>query len=335
MFHSARINLTIWYIVISMAVSIFFSAGIYFILHRELVRNELRSRFRFEMMRQEYPEMDERYMPRKLPIETTEKSIAINLFYINLIILALSTLAGYFLAGRMLEPIEDMVAKQNQFVADASHELRTPLTSLKTSIEVNLRDKTLDLKQARIVLDENLDDVNKLQRLSEHLLALASFQSGGLRSDEHIATKDVIKKAVQAVSYQAKEKNISIKLKGGSSQITGDMKRLTDAFVIFLDNAVKYSPDKSTVRIASITTDTNVKISITDEGVGIAKKDQQRIFERFYRADSSRSKSTGGYGLGLAIAQDIISAHGGTISVVSHGKDQGSTFTVTLPIIKS
>lgn len=141
---------------------------------------------------------------------------------------------------------------------------------------------------------------------------------------------EAVKRAVHAVTYQAKEKEILLKTSWQSIKITGDMKRLTDGFIIFLDNAVKYSSPKSTVHITVKKTDGHAQVIIKDEGRGIAKKDQPRIFERFYRADTSRSKKdAGGYGLGLAIAKKTIDTHGGTIGVAS-AIGQGTTFTITL-----
>lgn len=333
MFQSARIKLTIWYIVISMSISIFFSIGIYAILHRELIRNERRMNFRIQMMYEQDPaSFDPEFMRRRNMVEMTERAMAMNLFYINMVILAMSSLAGYFLAGRTLRPIQQIVASQNQFVADASHELRTPLTALRTAIEVNLRDKKLDLKQAKTVLQENLDDVNKLHRLSEHLLALASFKTNVGGQLEQIDLPVIVKKAMQAVSYQAKEKGIVFKTSFENVTLTGDVKRLTEGFIIFLDNAVKYSSKKSTVYVTVKKTDGHAQVIIKDEGIGIAKKDHRQIFERFYRADTSRSKSdAGGYGLGLAIAKKTIDSHRGTIGVDSTA-GQGATFTITLPV---
>lgn len=331
MFHSARIKLTIWYIVISMSISIFFSCGIYFILHRELQRNERRMNFSIQMMSEDRGTFDREFMRRRNMVELTERAMALNLLYVNIIILIFSSLAGYFMAGRTLRPIQEIVVLQNQFVADASHELRTPLTSLKTAIEVNLRDKNIDLKQAKTVLQENLDDVNKLQRLSEHLLALASFKTNPVRPSEKVDLASMLKLSVQSILYQAKEKNISVKQSYEKVKTAGDSKKLSDAFVIFLENAVKYSPPKTTIHVSLVHTDGHAKIQIKDQGIGIDKKDQQKIFERFFRADSSRSKSTGGYGLGLAIAKEIIDAHNGSIDVESELK-KGTTFTVILPI---
>jgi signal transduction histidine kinase len=316
-----------------MVVSIFFSVGIYLILHRELQRNERRMRFRMEVMRESHPEIGTGFVPRRNMAEMTERAIALNLFEINLIILAVSSLAGYFLAGRTLRPIRSMVDSQNQFVADASHELRTPLTALRTAIEVNLRDRNMNLKQARTVLEENLDDVNKLHRLSEHLLALASFKTNGYQH-EKIDLQEIVKKSVQSVSYQAREKKIVIKVRTESVKTEGDGKKLADALVIFLDNAVKYSAAGTTITVTLKKTDGQAVISVKDEGAGIEKKDISRIFERFYRADTSRSHAAAsGYGLGLAIARDIIGAHSGTIQVESK-PGHGTTFTIALPVKK-
>jgi two-component system phosphate regulon sensor histidine kinase PhoR len=225
-----------------------------------------------------------------------------------------------------------MLDEQNRFITDSSHELNTPLTSLKTSIEVNLRDKNFNIDKAKEVLKSNLEDVNNLQFLSAELIKLTQFQDQNNNLQfENFSLLDVVEEAVGKVRSQAKKKSISIKLDIPKTQVMGDRRSLTELFIILLDNAIKYSPNRKFVSVSVRKPDSKIQILIKDNGVGIEKKDIPYIFDRFFRADKSRTKQkTKGYGLGLSIAKRIATLHNGDIAVESNlGK--GSIFTVTLP----
>ncbi|TAL64214.1 MAG: hypothetical protein EPN88_11370, partial [Bacteroidetes bacterium] len=167
MFHSARLKLTAWYLLFIMFISLFFTVVIYRVLTGELERFARIQRFRMErhLYTDEYVPL-----PSNLPpiielelIEETKKRLMVVLAGINGGILILFGVLGYFLAGRTLRPIQEMVDEQNQFISDASHELRTPLTSLKSSMEVYLRDRHPTMREAKSLMNEGIDEVNKLQ----------------------------------------------------------------------------------------------------------------------------------------------------------------------------
>ena len=225
-----------------------------------------------------------------------------------------------------------MVDKQNQFVADASHELRTPITALKTAVEVSLRDKNLDIKQAKEVLNANLEDVNRLIALADGLLTLATLNTNNKQVLEELSLTKVIKEAVNSIKYLGKQKQVKIETTLSEILLVGDREKLIKLFVIFLDNAIKYSPANTVIRITAIKKDAKAQVSISDQGEGIDAKDLPHIFERFYRADKSRSKTkVEGYGLGLAIAKEILDLYKGTVAVESRS-GQGTTFTINLPL---
>jgi len=254
---------------------------------------------------------------------------------INIIILFLSALSGYFLAGRTLRPIKNMIDEQNRFITDSSHELNTPLTSLKTSIEVNLRDKNFNTDKAKEVLKSNLEDVNSLQFLSAELIKLTQYQDQNNNFQfEKFPLLDIVEEAVEKVKSQANKKNITIKLDIPKTQVVGDRRSLTELFIILLDNAIKYSTNKKSVSVSVRKPDSKIQIVIKDNGIGIEKKDLPYIFDRFYRADKSRTKQKViGYGLGLSIAKKIVGMHNGNI-VVESEVGKGSAFIITLPKVK-
>ena len=175
MFQKTRIKLTAWYLLIIMLISVFFSFVIYKVLTHEFERFAQRQKFRIEQRFQNPPP------PFPVPdpdlIKEVKQRLLLSLTGINLIILVLSGGLGYFLAGKTLKPIKDMVDEQNRFISDASHELRTPLTALKTSMEVGLRNKKLALNEAKLIISENLNEINRLQLMSEKLLELARNQN--------------------------------------------------------------------------------------------------------------------------------------------------------------
>lgn len=344
MFHSARLKLTAWYLLIIMLISIMFSVVIYTMVSKEIERFERIQRFRIERRMQgdyslfipndsfQRPPV-QRILTNPELLEETKHRIIFILFSVNIAILVLSGIFGYILAGRTLAPIQQMVNEQNRFISDASHELRTPLTSLKTAMEVALRDKNLSIHSAKQLITESIEEVNRLQSLSEGLLKLTQYQTldNGLKL-EKLKLSNVLKESIRKIMPLAKQKNITIHNKARDIAIKGNLYGLIDFFVILLDNAVKYSETHTTISIISQKTDGSVLVSIKDQGIGINKKDLPRIFDRFYRADAARTKmSVGGYGLGLSIAKKIIDAHHGTIDVESTPK-KGSIFTVRLPI---
>lgn len=334
MFQKARIKLTLWYLLIIMLISVAFSFSIYHVLTEELNRVERIQRLRQDR-RLPVPSPRNSRIPSIDPevIEETKNRLIATLLLINLGILAASALAAFFLAGRTLKPIKEMVDEQERFITDSSHELRTPLTSLKSGIEVSLRDKHLNLKDAKKLLESNLEEVNNLQYLSDNLIKLTQYQKTDSRhSFAKVSLAGVLNEAQKKVANLAKNKNITIKNQVGDLIIEADKQSLVEVFVILLDNAIKYSSQGKDVILTSQKTDGSIVINVKDQGMGMREEDLPHLFDRFYRIDKSRSKEeVSGYGLGLSIARQIIEKHNGSIKVESRvGK--GSTFFVKLPL---
>lgn len=337
MFRSARIKLTLWYLLIIMIISAIFSLIIYRSITFELNRFANKQRVFFQRPLNHLdpsPGIKVRIAPPLNPelIEESERRVAYSLVIINIGIVSISGIIGYFLAGRTLKPIHTMVEEQKRFITDASHELRTPLTALKSSIEVHLRDKALTTAAAREVLKSNLEDVNNLQTLSDNLLQLAQYQDPKLHiSPEKTSTDEVVSSAMKRIKPIADEKHMTIEKKGKAYTFEVDPKAISNLLVILLENAVKYSPAKSNIEVLVASTDGNINLSVRDEGIGIPAKDLPYIFDRFYRSDKSRSKEqTNGYGLGLSIARRIVLSHGGSIKVKRRAS-KGTEFIITLP----
>lgn len=308
MFKEARIKLTLWYLVIVMSISLFFSGVIYLGINNELKRIESFQKVRIQRVEGDIDAIAE----ARLRIIAT-------LGFINLFILLVAGLGGYFLAGETLQPIAKMVDEQKEFVGNASHELRTPLTVLKTEIEVALRDTKLNLTNAKDLLKSNLEDVNRMQKLSNYLLKLHKYENkdAGLVMKK-VDLKEVVSKAIEMVG----NKNIKTDLR--KSIVVGDEDSLVEMVTILIDNANKYG---SITKGAEVRTKNGGRIEIQDFGVGISKEELPHIFGRFYRSDKSRNKE--GYGLGLSIAKSIVDIHKGKIEVVSK-EGAGSTFRVVI-----
>lgn len=338
MFKAARLKLTVYYLIIIMIICTLFSLVIYAMFSFELARSLRMQSFRTPIHEGMPLQFDQFTPMRPRPIDeeilyAARRRMVINLISTNFVILVISTAAAYFLAGRTLKPIEAILEEHKRFTGDASHELRTPLTALRTSIEVTLRDKNLDLTEAKAMLESNLEEVNKLQYLSEHLLTLNRFDT--IRQAQHaepVKLFEAYEAAVNHTRVKAELKDINIVFTGDQEMVVeGFRDSLMQLLIIFIDNAIKYSHEYSQVNVNIEPARNAAIIKVTDSGIGIASKDIRYIFNRFYRADSSRLKNEpGGYGLGLSIAQKIIELHHGSVSVDSQ-PGQGTTFIVKLP----
>lgn len=255
--------------------------------------------------------------------------LLVSLIVLNLVVLIGGAFFSYYMARKTLEPIEAAMEAQAQFVSDASHELRTPLTALQITNEVALRKKKLTLAEAKELIGHNLAETIKLRSLSDALLGLAR-QDTAETSRASLNLAEVILDVVQTLTPLADSRHIIVKHEVPALQVTADQSALTQILRILLDNAIKYSPDGSTVTVA-VTGDHDITISITDQGPGIAPEHQVKIFDRFYRVDESRSSNNvEGNGLGLAIAKSIADRNGYELHIRSTA-GKGSTFSIVLP----
>lgn len=331
MFRQARLNLTLMYLLIIMTISLSFSAFIY-----QSVTKEFRTRLDVierRLMQERNPMTAGQLQFFIDDLDDTKTAVFFVLMYTNGVILLFSGIAGYFLAGKTLRPIEETMDEQKRFIADASHELKTPLTSMLTNIEVTLRAKNLTVKDARSTLEETLDDLKSISALTNNLLTLARREeNGGESKKAKLNLSEVIEKSIKVTTPMAKRKKIKIVYKPEKVKVKGNFEELEKLFNIILDNAIKYSENGKTVQIKVTKHRRSVSISIADRGKGIAKKDLPHIFDRFFRADEARSRgSHHGFGLGLSLAKKIVEDHYGKITVKSKA-GTGSTFTVTLPL---
>lgn len=235
----------------------------------------------------------------------------------------------------MLANLQRAFTAEREFVANAAHELKTPITVVKSTLQLALqRERTA--AEYRKQLQDALDDVARLESLAHSLLRLARAEQ--LRPARRAALPGVdIAASCEQVAErwrpaaQAKSVRIEV-LASGHAEIRGDSDDLDLIWSNLLDNAIRYSPAGSQVVVKFSRDNGSARVDIHDEGPGIAPDELSNIFRRFHRGDASRSRETGGYGLGLSIAKAMAEAYGGTIDAESR-PGAGSTFTVRLPVL--
>jgi signal transduction histidine kinase len=236
----------------------------------------------------------------------------------------------------MLTTLERAFTSQSQFVTNAAHELKTPLAVLKSTLQLALqRPRTADeyCNQLRTALD----DVARLEALTHSMLRLARAEQ--IQTRQSAGTLPIVDLAeaceVTAERWRpiADAKSVHIQVESsGALKVHGDPDDLELIWNNLLDNAIRYSPRGANVRISVAKDNGRARVDVQDQGPGIGHAELNSIFERFHRADASRSRETGGYGLGLAIAKAMAEAYGGSIAVESKNGG-GSTFSIRLPTI--
>jgi two-component system sensor histidine kinase CiaH len=335
-FHKNSLKLAGLYLAVMMVISLFFSANVYQLSVQEFDRGLRRpgpdsAVNRLPLDGLDRFTRDELLQEREGQYQDAKDRILQRLILVNILILLGGGALSYYLALRTLRPIEEAHAAQSRFTADASHELRTPIAAMQAETEVALMDPKLTLAKAKDILNSNLEELTKLTQLSEGLLALAQAENIKLSKTE-LSLTDVVQKAINRIVPLAEQKNILVSFSSAEDiKIYGDETSLVEALVIILDNAVKYSPPKSEIIVSTESESKNALIKITDTGIGIKATEIPHIFDRFYRADSARSKQqANGYGIGLAIAKNIIDMHQGKIDVTSKPL-VGTTFSIRLP----
>jgi heavy metal sensor kinase len=235
--------------------------------------------------------------------------------------------------NEMLARIETAFLRITEFTADASHELRTPIALIHTEAELALR-RSRDESEYRDALRNILLEADRTAKLIEGLLALARADSGGEALNIHpVDLRPTLRESASKWSQVAVLRSLHFEDHLGMPQLTvmGDDNALRRVIDILLDNAFKYTPSPGKITLSAEQKNGCAIVSVKDTGIGIAPEDQARIFERFYRVDKARSRSLGGAGLGLAIAQWIVQLHKGSIAVESE-PGNGSVFRVEIPL---
>ncbi|MFP4056981.1 MAG: sensor histidine kinase [Candidatus Brocadiia bacterium] len=235
--------------------------------------------------------------------------------------------------NEMIARLERSFAMLRQFAADAAHELRTPLTIMKGEAEIALRGDSSDPQAYRAVLESSIRECDRMIGIITNLLLLSQADAGDLSSHlEPIRIDHLLAELVETFQVLAEEAELDLEAEDFQPAVVqADRSRLQELFVNLLDNACKYTPAGGRVALSCKVEDGECRVAVTDTGVGIPEEEQEKVFDRFYRVDHSRSRQTGGSGLGLSIAQWIARAHGGRIELEST-PGVGSTFTVVLPL---
>jgi signal transduction histidine kinase len=258
--------------------------------------------------------------------------------------------AGLYLAKRAMRPIDRTFRRQQEFIADASHELRTPLSVVRANTELLRRmpDATPAERDAELAVV--LDEVDRMARLVDELLVLARTDAGRLAlKTDVVDLSAIVREVVEPMRALATDAGLTLTIDAPDDLlVTGDEDRLAQVMRIVVGNAIAYTPRGGTVTVASsqgtgdsgqgtdkhltthVSRPTTAIVSIADTGIGMSATERARVFDRFYRGEQSRSRGTGGVGLGLSIAQAIIQAHHGTITIDSE-PGQGTTVRIALP----
>jgi two-component system sensor histidine kinase SenX3 len=242
-----------------------------------------------------------------------------------------SEAAGAFLVIEDISERQRLEAVRRDFVANISHELKTPVGALGLLAETLLDED--DAEVARRLTERMQREAFRVARTIDDLLQLSQIETSDGPEHEIVGVDRLIDEAVDRTRAAADLRSVDLVVTDAPADLTvvGDRRQLVSAIANLCDNAVKYSDPHSKVELRACASGPWVEIDVIDQGIGIPARDQERVFERFYRVDRARSRDTGGTGLGLAIVRHVVQNHDGEISVTSREGD-GSTFTLRLPV---
>jgi signal transduction histidine kinase len=250
--------------------------------------------------------------------------------------LAVAILVGFFLAERMLRPIRNAWQRQLEFVSDASHELRTPLAVIQSNLGIVMEHTDESVIENLEWLNNAHGESRRLSKLVQDLLTLARSDSERMPIEqETVNLKNLVEHVHELYETIAEMKDITLAVHAPENvEIIGDRDRLHQLLVILLDNAMKFTEAGERVEIKLNTNKNLAVLTVEDTGLGIAKENIPRVFDRFFTVDPSRSReyTQKGTGLGLSIARWIVDAHRGRIALYSEGLGHGTTVKVELPI---
>jgi heavy metal sensor kinase len=231
----------------------------------------------------------------------------------------------------MLARIEREVDKQHRLVADTSHELRTPLAAMRSEIDVSLRADDLSL-EARDVLESVREEVDRMSATVDDLITLASADEGALTlARETTDLHDLAARAAGALQPLAARRGVRLEMGGTEALAEVDAERIEQVLRNVVANALEFSPAGGQVTISTQELDGTAEVAVADEGPGIPAELRDRVFDRFFRADPARTRTSGG-GLGLAIAREVVRAHGGSIEA-SDNDPRGTRMTIRIPLV--
>jgi signal transduction histidine kinase len=243
--------------------------------------------------------------------------------------------ASWWVAGLAMRPIHRAYEQMQQFTADAAHELRTPLAATRASVEASLLLETLPEAEARNTLHIVQRQILRLSQLTQDLLFLArADRQRSALPRKLVSLQELVMDLEEELQPLVIAQDIHLKIEMNEQQpihVMGDEERLYRLFSNLITNAIQYTPKAGQVTVTVTREERHAIVRVQDTGIGIAAAEQKRIFNRFYRVNSDRSRATGGAGLGLAISKAIVQAHKGSIQVQSQ-LDRGSIFTVRLPL---
>ncbi len=236
--------------------------------------------------------------------------------------------------NRMAHQLEQTEERRRQLIGDVAHELRTPLSSIKSVME-GLQDGVLPAEPETFASVER--EVNRLQRIVRDLEELSRAEAGELPMEMRpVNPADFVQTAVDRLRLQYEDKNVRLTedIPPDLPLVEADTARMTQVMLNLLGNALQYTPSGEQVSVLARADGQQISIVVQDTGIGLTAEQQRHIFERFYRVDKSRARTGGGSGIGLTISKHIVEAHNGRLIVSSPGPNQGSTFTVILPVIQ-
>jgi two-component system sensor histidine kinase CiaH len=264
--------------------------------------------------------------------EVSSRNAVVRIFIFGAMMMFIfAFLASLMLSRLSIRPLKTALDKQLLFVSDASHELRTPLAIVRNRLENILTKSNKTVYDVSDDIAISLKEITRLSKLTNDLLLLAQSDNEALELKyEEFDLYDLIRDVALPFSEMADIDNKNFLIDGESVIVNADRSKISQVLIILLDNALKYTAEKDGIAIHLSQTNSECLIEVQDTGQGIDDENKKHLFERFYRADKARSRETGGNGLGLSIAQTIVSLHRGRINV-SDNTPRGTKFTIELP----
>lgn len=349
-----RLKLTSWFVLVIMFVSALLSSWLFRAVEAELRLDYLRAERRIQNQQQQQiinpGSMPRRMLNQMLPglndeIEQLElfqdelnsfrQDFLRRLIWFNLLVFVSSALAGYWLAGRSIQPLVAALERERNFSSHVSHELRTPISALQTTLEVALADKQAGVRQKKVI-KESLEEVRHLDKLVNQLLKLAKNGEFSLQEiNTQSSISDLLRRAKKQFALSAKKSGHKIQwqAKNIKGQIRGELSIWLEVLGAIVENALKFSPQNKPVLITIEKSAKFWQISVVDQGPGVSKAERERIFQHFYKSDYARTRgNNSGLGVGLSLARRLARSLGGDVQLAK-SNDQGSRFVIFLPLV--